>query len=141
MFSSFNALHSHLIMIPLVSGWNRRLAYCIAFSNSGAYDVTRRYVRDTSYALPRTRATESSLLWILNEIKSMRRANFSRDHQRRITRRDALEEAELRAYTVQSMVRAIESAGQSSFANDARYGHDVKRSEAITTSCESQNVG
>lgn len=102
--STLNAKIYPFLSIP---GWRRKLAYCIAFSADGAADVTRRYVRNTSFGLPRTRASEASLRWITSEICKMRRANFPKAELRQVRKRDIYEERELRMYTVQAIVRNV----------------------------------
>ena len=85
------------------------MSYVIAFSSEGATDVTRRYVRNTSsHGLDRSRAPEEVLLYIINEIRQMRRENMSKEEKRRIIRDDQREERELRNYVVQSLTSEIE---------------------------------
>ncbi|KAH0836158.1 hypothetical protein AYO21_04834 [Fonsecaea monophora] len=84
-------------------GWNRKIAYCIAFSNDGATDVTRRYVRNSRYHLPRTRCSEEVLLWIMHEIRKIRRENMDKHVRNQLMREDEREERELRSYVAQSL--------------------------------------
>ncbi|KAK5050781.1 hypothetical protein LTR84_003340 [Exophiala bonariae] len=84
-------------------GWNRKISYCIAFSNDGATDVTRRYVRNTHYLGPRTRCTEEVLLWIMQEIRKLRRENMDKSVQHQLRREDDREERELQAYVMRSL--------------------------------------
>lgn len=79
-------------------GWGKKLAYCIAFSTDGAADVTRRYVRSAGFALERTRAFESDLLHIINEIRSMRRKSLPLVDKFRLEKEDAGEDRELQRY-------------------------------------------
>ncbi|KAI1906795.1 Protein png1 [Ophidiomyces ophidiicola] len=89
-------------------GWNRKMAYCIAFSNDGAADVTRRYVRHPSrHGLSRTRVPEEVLLWIIQEIRRKRRENLSKENCRRLMKEDEREERELRGYMVQALASEI----------------------------------
>ncbi|KIX03544.1 uncharacterized protein Z518_07097 [Rhinocladiella mackenziei CBS 650.93] len=94
---------------PLVytEGWNKRISYCIAFSHDGAADVTRRYVRDPEYALPRTRAPEEALKWIIREICQIRRKNLPKEEVARLVQEDEREETELASYFFQSMTKSL----------------------------------
>ncbi|WEW59650.1 Protein png1 [Emydomyces testavorans] len=89
-------------------GWNRKIAYCIAFSNDGATDVTRRYVRNPAkHGKSRTRAPEEVLLWVILEIRRMRRESLSKEECRRLMKEDEREERELRGYMVQALTSEI----------------------------------
>ena len=94
------------------------MSYVIAFSNEGATDVTRRYVRNaSSQGLDRNRAPEEVLLYIMNEITQMRRENLSKDEKRRLIRDDQREERELRSYVVLALTSEIERIIPSSPVN------------------------
>jgi peptide-N4-(N-acetyl-beta-glucosaminyl)asparagine amidase len=87
------------------------MAYCIAFSADGATDVTRRYVRNEAReGLDRTRAPEEVLLWIVDEIRQMRRQNMSEEQKRQLVIEDEREDQELRSYIMQNI--ALEVARQ-----------------------------
>ncbi|KAK5943447.1 Protein png1 [Knufia obscura] len=91
-------------------GWNRKFAYCIAFSNEGATDVTRRYVRNPSHGLPRTRCPEECLLWMMYEIRKLRRDGMNKPDQQRLRAEDEREERELQAYVMRSITKDMLSS-------------------------------
>ena len=81
--------------------WKKKLAYCIAFSNDGAMDVTRRYVRDpVRHGRNRTRAPEDVLLWIIQEVRRRRQENLSPEERLRLLQEGEREERELQSYVV-----------------------------------------
>lgn len=112
----------------------KKLSYCIAFSVDGAVDVTARYVRSSSNALPRTQCSEEELLGILHEINSMRRAGISRENLARLEKEDTAEAKELVSYLAPS--NTLEMAGHTQPA-------DVKLDRAMrdaSTSKEKEEV-
>ncbi len=109
-----------LILIHVL-GWKKKVAYCIAFSTDGATDVTRRYVRDPAeHGLDRTRCPEEVLLWIMQEIKKMRRENMDKSDQSRLMKEDAREEKELRSYVARTLTAQMVSTMPGAVKGQAR---------------------
>ncbi|KAK4984170.1 Protein png1 [Elasticomyces elasticus] len=115
-------------------GWGKKLGYCIAFSADGCADVTRRYVRNTAkHAAPRAQCTEAELLYILDEIRSLRRRDMSKQERFRLKGEDMREDAELRRGIVESLAREIGRVMADGVAGRSASPDEQKAAEARDT--------
>ncbi|KIW96667.1 uncharacterized protein Z519_02058 [Cladophialophora bantiana CBS 173.52] len=123
-------------------GWNRKIAYCIAFSNDGATDVTRRYVRNSRYHLPRTRCPEEVLLWIMHEIRKIRRENMDKHVRNQLMREDEREERELRSYVAQSLASDMINSmpGPINAERPDEVKHPVDRQQEVAVQWSQQHM-
>jgi hypothetical protein len=126
------ALHIPLHLVGLVkladtafaTVWKEKIAYCIAFSVDGATDVTRRYVRNFERdGRDRARVSEEVLLYIIYEIRRIRREGMDNEQKSRLLREDAHEERELTSYIAKSLVdeMAENSYVASDLSNTAKH--------------------
>lgn len=83
------------------------MAYCIAFSTEGAMDVTARYVRDKSKALPRDKISEHDLQQLLTNITTLRLSGLDPLEQARVVEERDLERAELESFKTATTDAAV----------------------------------
>ena len=128
-------MQSQLANYRLLTGWGWKLAYCVAFSIDGATDVTRRYVRNPAkYGKERTKVSESNLLWIILEIRKMRRENLGKSERHRLIKEDAREDRELGGFIAASLAAQITRINPNSKAQSSTHGTTARMDEQKTTS-------
>jgi peptide-N4-(N-acetyl-beta-glucosaminyl)asparagine amidase len=92
------------LKLTCILGWKRKISYCIAFSRDGATDVTRRYVRNFSKGGgERNRCSEPNLLYILEEIKNLRRKDIDKNERLRLKAEDIREDQEMSQHVALSL--------------------------------------
>jgi peptide-N4-(N-acetyl-beta-glucosaminyl)asparagine amidase len=96
-----------LIMTNDDIGWGKKWSYCIAFSVDGAEDVTRRYVRSQRYAAPRHRCSEPQLVYVLDEIRSMRQQELGGGGKIRVEGERLREQKELQMMFITGVVKDL----------------------------------
>lgn len=68
--------------------------------------MTRRYVRNPpAYGKPRTRCPEEVLLWIMYEIRKLRRDGMNKPEQQKLRWDDEREEKELQSFVATSITQ------------------------------------
>lgn len=100
-------------------------------------DVTRRYCRNPAkHGKERTRTPESCLLHILNEIRSIRRRDMSKQDRFRLEGEDIRERKELQAYVVMAIAAEI-----CKLTPGARWSDpDAQKAEEVRQNSETQYV-
>jgi peptide-N4-(N-acetyl-beta-glucosaminyl)asparagine amidase len=104
-------------------------------------DVTNRYARDFSKRDARIRAPEGALLYILDEIRSVRRTNISKEEKSKLEAEDREEYYEMQGYLAQRLTKEIFKTADSAYiykqaepdgrkAAEAREEREAERLEA-----------
>lgn len=93
--------------------WNKKMSYCIAFSNDTMVDVSKRYILQNQ--LPRDQISEDDLQFMCGLITKKLRSGLDDDTILRLANRDELERLEWQPSTVQDGPTATENtAGRQS---------------------------
>jgi peptide-N4-(N-acetyl-beta-glucosaminyl)asparagine amidase len=136
---------SEMILIVFLTAWKRKLAYCIAFSRDGATDVTRRYVRNfTNSGSERARAPEPVLLYILDEIRALRRRDMSKNDKFRLKGEDMREDQEMSRFIALSLatelVKSLDKNSDVHKAEEARLNGESSRRHSNFVAIETDNM-
>lgn len=81
-------------------------------------------MRSPKYALERKRATESELLYIINELRAKRRIKLDEIDRTRLQREDAAEDRELRRYITHQIGYEFSKLDASTARLGIKPGHD-----------------
>lgn len=73
----------------------------------GATDVTKRYIRNPSKALPRNQISESQLVEVLNAITKQQRFRLSENEVAILQQQDKMEQIELDSYSASTKTSGI----------------------------------
>ena len=120
-----------------MSGWGKKLSYCIAFSADGCADVTRRYVRNpTDHALQRARCSEGVLLHIVREINSLRRNDIDKKQKFQLNAEDMREDGELRKMVIEALAFNVSRILPGGDAEKA--SHDPEAQKAAEQAAEAE---
>ncbi|KAI9272590.1 concanavalin A-like lectin/glucanase domain-containing protein, partial [Sporodiniella umbellata] len=120
-------------------GWNKKLSYCIAYSNIEAIDVTKRYVQDWNEVLKRRdQISERELDLFLDDLTNKYQKLFSYEKKREINRKRIKELIELQESCQKRMVKNGELLGRQSGSTKWR---SMRGELGTSVNTESQSLG